>query len=205
MTKAGKGNFNSFVLYTDYKEQIALLPDVEVGQLLKALFVFVETGEQPEFSGMLKMCFSFIAAQIQRDKEKYIDVCEKRAEAGRKGGKQTQANKANAIIDKQVEQMKTKQADNENVLDDDFVYDDETIINNICALLNKPREIPGRKGAGKGRLKTQGFYTYVGVDACGVSLAEIERIAEEVAERKKIISWIDLADIIKQKKAAGEI
>ena len=203
MSKAKKGYFNSFVLYTDYKEQVALLPDDEAGQLLKALLQYVETGETPKFSGMLKMCFSFIAAQIHRDKEKYIDVCEKRAEAGRKGGKQTQANKASACFDKQAEQMQTKQADNENVLDNDIAYDDDTIINNICALLNNPREIPNQKGRGKGRLKPQGYKTYV--DGCGVSPRDAEKVAKELANENKILMWWEFADILNKKKTAGEI
>lgn len=86
----------SFVLYTDYAKHIALLTNEEAGELLKALFEYVEFGNQPGFSGALMMCFSFIADQIARDKEKYQDVCKKRAEAGRKGGKQKQANLANA-------------------------------------------------------------------------------------------------------------
>ena len=86
----------SFVLYTDYAKHIALLTNEEAGELLKALFEYVEFGKQPAFSGALMMCFSFIADQIARDKEKYQDVCKKRAEAGRKGGKQKQANLANA-------------------------------------------------------------------------------------------------------------
>ena len=86
----------SFVLYTDYAKHIALLTNEEAGELLKALFEYVEFGTQPGFSGALMMCFSFIADQIARDKEKYQDVCKKRAEAGRKGGKQKKANLANA-------------------------------------------------------------------------------------------------------------
>ena len=89
----------SFVLYTDYAKHIALLTNEEVGELLKALLEYVEFGKQPQLFGALMMCFSFIADQIARDKEKYQDVCKKRAEAGRKGGKQKQANLANARND----------------------------------------------------------------------------------------------------------
>ena len=101
----------SFVLYTDYAKHIALLTNEEAGELLKALLEYVEFGKQPQLSGALMMCFSFIADQIARDKEKYQDVCKKRAEAGRKGGKQKQANLANARNDTLC---LTNIADNEN-------------------------------------------------------------------------------------------
>jgi len=106
----------SFVLYTDYAKHIALLTNEETGELLKALFKYVEFGTQPEFSGALMMCFSFIADQIARDKEKYQDVCKKRAEAGRKGGKQKKANLANA---KNEALCQSNVADTDNDNEDD--------------------------------------------------------------------------------------
>ena len=101
----------SFVLYTDYAKHIARLTDEEAGKLFLAIFEYAESGKIPEFSGALMMCFSFIADQIARDKEKYPDVCKKRAEAGRKGGKQKQANVANAKIESLRQANK---ADNDN-------------------------------------------------------------------------------------------
>ena len=103
----------SFVLYTDYAKHIALLTNEEAGELLKALFEYVESGKLPDFSGVLMMCFSFIADQIARDKEKYQDVCKKRAEAGRKGGKQKQANLANAR-NETLRQSNVADTDNDN-------------------------------------------------------------------------------------------
>ena len=112
----------SFVLYTDYAKHIALLTNEEAGELLKALFEYVEFKKQPNFSGAIMMCFSFIADQIARDKEKYQDVCKKRAEAGRKGGKQKQANLANA---KNETLCKSNIADNDNDNDNEDVYEND--------------------------------------------------------------------------------
>ena len=78
-----------------------MLVDTNGLQEIKALFRFAEDGTTPDFSGALMMCFSFISSQMQRDKEKYIDICVKRAKAGKKGGKQKQANLANANCAKQ--------------------------------------------------------------------------------------------------------
>lgn len=118
----------SFVLYTDYAKHIALLTNEETGELLKALFEYVEFGKQPGFSGALMMCFSFIADQIARDKEKYQDVCKKRAEAGRKGGKQKQANLANA---KNEALCKSNVADIDNDNEDENDNDRNTYTKNF--------------------------------------------------------------------------
>ena len=115
-----KSRSKSFVLYTDYAKHIARLTNEEAGKLFLAIFEYAESGKVPEFSGALMMCFSFIADQIARDKEKYQDVCKKRAEAGRKGGKQKQANVANA----KIESLRlANQADNEN--DTEYEADNE--------------------------------------------------------------------------------
>lgn len=66
----------------------------------------------PEFDdGMVKMAFSFIKSRIDLDLEKWNKTREKRSEAGRKGGKQTQANQAN---DSLVKQTQANQAVNVN-------------------------------------------------------------------------------------------
>lgn len=68
---------NSFVLYGDYSEHIELLNMEERGELFTAIFEYVNLGKTPEFNGMLKMAFSFIKSQLDRDKERYIEKCEK--------------------------------------------------------------------------------------------------------------------------------
>lgn len=80
---------NSFVLYTDYYEQIKILSHEDAGILLIAIMEYVMSNEEPEFDsdkGMLKMAFSFIKAQLDRDMKKYEETIEKRREAGKKGG-----------------------------------------------------------------------------------------------------------------------
>ena len=42
-----------------------------------ALFGYAKRGEIPQFDGMLKMAFSFIKAQMDRDSEKYKAICER--------------------------------------------------------------------------------------------------------------------------------
>jgi hypothetical protein len=45
------------------------------------------TGELPDFTdAMLKFAFSMFRGQLDRDAEKYEEVCQKRSENGKKGG-----------------------------------------------------------------------------------------------------------------------
>lgn len=187
---------NSFVLYTDYIQHISLLSDQEAGQLFKALFHFVEDGTTPNFSGSLMMCFSFISSQIQRDKAKYSDICEKRAAAGSKGGKQKQANLANA---NSVKQKQANLADTDNVTDIENITDTE--INYICSLLNQAKAASGSKG----RLKPKGFYYLDELYNTGIGYGEMKAVAEELAEIGKDVDWYSFREILRDKKEKGGI
>ncbi|MDE7122603.1 MAG: hypothetical protein K2O42_10650 [Oscillospiraceae bacterium] len=67
----------SFMLYFDNESQFDILTDEQAEKLIKALLRFAKSGEMPDFTdGMLKMAFSFISAQIQRDALKYEERCE---------------------------------------------------------------------------------------------------------------------------------
>ena len=120
---------NSFILYVDTGQQIDTLPDDEAGALFKAIFHYAGAGERPQnLSPAAAMAFGFIQMQLDRDKQKFMEICQKRASAGSEGGKkraenakQKQANQANA---KGAKQKQANQADNEND------SDNET---NICA------------------------------------------------------------------------
>ena len=71
----------SVVFYTDAIEQWAMLSNEQAGILIKALLRYVSTGERLETAdGMLAMAFSFMAAQLDRDGEKYKKKCERNAE-----------------------------------------------------------------------------------------------------------------------------
>lgn len=78
---------NSFLIYLDYEEQFDLLSDEELGRLLRAIILYEKTGKETELNGMLKMAFSFIKTQLDKDREKYNEVCEKNKRNGAKGGR----------------------------------------------------------------------------------------------------------------------
>lgn len=108
---------NSFVLYSEYKEQFSLLSNEEAGKLIMAIFEYTESGNVPDLDGMALMAFSFIKKQLDRDSEKYEKTVEKRREAGRSGGRpkangsDEEAKKANGFSEKQT---KAKKPDNED-------------------------------------------------------------------------------------------
>ncbi len=77
----------SFILYTDQEKHISMLTDAQAGQLLKAIYSYASQQTAPELTdSCVKMAFSFISEQINRDTEKYAEICERRRIAGKKGG-----------------------------------------------------------------------------------------------------------------------
>ena len=52
---------------------------------MRAIIKYEKSGEIPELDGMLKMAFSFIKQQLDRDNEKWKEEKQKRSEAGKKG------------------------------------------------------------------------------------------------------------------------
>ena len=77
----------SFLMYLDYEEQFDLLTNEQIGQLMRAIIKYEKTQEIPEMEGMVKMAFSFIKTQLDRDREKYNKKCEKNKENGTRGGR----------------------------------------------------------------------------------------------------------------------
>lgn len=86
---------NSFILYVDTKPQWDMLDDHQAATLIRALFAYVQNGEQlVTEDGMLAMAFSFMAQQIDRDSEKWTKRCKRNAESARKRWEAKQANES---------------------------------------------------------------------------------------------------------------
>ena len=121
----------SFILYLDYKMHFDLLTNEQKGILINALFEFAENGEVQKFEDkVVEMAFSFISVQMKRDKEKYDEVCERRREAGKLGGRPKKPNgldekakKPNGFLEKQT---KAKKPDTDNDTDNDTDTDTDT-------------------------------------------------------------------------------
>ena len=81
----------SFLLHIDSLDILDDLTDEQAGLLFKAIKKYKK--EEPvELDQIVKMVFLPFKNQFDRDNEKYLKTCEKRAIAGSKGGKQKLAN-----------------------------------------------------------------------------------------------------------------
>lgn len=70
----------SFNAYHSYLKAIEPLNDAERGRLFTACLEYSMTGEAPELKGNERFVFPSMAAQIDRDKEKYTARCRKNSE-----------------------------------------------------------------------------------------------------------------------------
>ena len=125
---------SSFLIYLDYEEQFNLLTDEQIGQLMRAIIKYEKTREIPQLNGIVKMAFSFIKTQLDRDREKYEARCEKNRENAKKGGRprknQKDNLKANGFNENQMDAKKPDddkedEEDNEDDIDNDLLLKKE--------------------------------------------------------------------------------
>lgn len=184
---------DSFVLYTEYMEQVELLSMEQRGILLTAIFAYVSDAELPDMDGITKMAFAFIKSRIDKDTEKYAKTIEKRKEAGKLGGrpktngfseKQEKAKKANGFSEKQNNPV----YDNDNVNVNVNVLKDKTY---TCAFEALWKAYPRKKE------KAGAYKCYKARLADGFSEDELEtavkRYADECQRQKTEQKYIKLA------------
>ena len=130
----------SFVLYTSFYDALQDLPLDRKGMLLDLIFNYEIHGDTDAFEehfkdlpNDVKMAFRFIKGQLDKDQEKWRDVCSKRAAAGRKSGvvraaqqnEQAGTKRTNVQFVQQNEQAGTKRTDNENDNENENVNDND--------------------------------------------------------------------------------
>lgn len=106
---------NSIVIMTDWKDLTDSLTLEQKGQVLDAIFS-AACGEEVDTSDTDAACIptiNYITRQIEKNNEKYQEIIEKRAAAGRKGGliKQKQAKQANANFAKHTVSVSVSDAE----------------------------------------------------------------------------------------------
>lgn len=118
----------SFILYCDLWDTIKYLDKKALGELTTIIFEYMIEGKTITPENPLFFVFNPIKNTLDRDKEKYQSICEKRKESGKKGGlskgKQTKAKKANAKFAKQT---LANEADNDSV----SVNDSDSVNENV--------------------------------------------------------------------------
>lgn len=97
-------------IFLSWTEDTEALKDAEKGRLIDALVKYAR-GEEiavSDLSGSERILFPMYRNQIDRDAQEYAALCEKRKEAGSKGGKQKLANVCKCKQDKDKDKDKDK-------------------------------------------------------------------------------------------------
>lgn len=85
-------NRKSFIIHKDSLDILDKLSDEQAGKLFKAIKFFQKENSIPKLEFTLDLVFTPFLNQFLRDEENYKIICERRREAGAKGGKQKLAN-----------------------------------------------------------------------------------------------------------------
>lgn len=131
----------SFVMYYDWREIFAELTDEEAGKLIKMIYDYECDRVAGDMNKLLKLAFLPIKNTLDNDRMKYEEVCEKRKEAGKKGGR---PHKIEVLADCEEENQmvlekskktkrfleKAKKPDNDSVNDND--NDNDSV--NVCVV-----------------------------------------------------------------------
>lgn len=117
----------SFVLYSDQRSIIDMLPNDKAGILLKHIFAYVNDENPINDDPLILLAFEPIKLQLKRDLVKWADTKKGRSEAGKasaearrlaKEGQQTSTNSTNVNF---VQQSSTNPTVNDNVNVNDTV------------------------------------------------------------------------------------
>lgn len=69
---------DSFIIYTSYLKIFEQLTDAQLGQLTRHMLSFAKTGEEPNIEDpIVKLSFAFIKDDMERNKRKYEEKCER--------------------------------------------------------------------------------------------------------------------------------
>ena len=106
-------------LYHSYLDAIQALSDAERGRLLTAMLEYTLTGDAGNLRGNERFVFPLIKSQIDRDNGKYEEICKKRAQSGKIGGRPAKQKKANAFSESKTSQDKGEYQGEEEYQDKD--------------------------------------------------------------------------------------
>ncbi len=113
------GAKKSFLVYFSWENALNLLNNEEMGVLFRAIFSYAQKGKLPDFEDrVLLSVFYIIKEHIDRDMNKYDEICKKRSSSGKLGGRPP---KVNAFSENQMLSEKAKEADKEK---DKYKYKD---------------------------------------------------------------------------------
>lgn len=102
------------VMYYDILDQLEDFTDEQFGKITRAIIKYDKTGQITEFDDLsMKVAFKMLKPILDRNKQEYAEICEKRREAGSLGGKQKVAN-ASKCYQMLANDSKSTYNDNDN-------------------------------------------------------------------------------------------
>lgn len=113
---------DSFILYTDQKAVVDKLSDEQAGKIMKAIYEYTTTGELPELDNLLDLVITPFITAIDKNNDRYNEVCEKNRKNGSKGGRpknKTEENRPLLEKPKKPTAFKKTLNDNDNDSDND--------------------------------------------------------------------------------------
>lgn len=146
----------SFILYCDLLKSVDHLTNEELGILFKHILEYVNDLDPVLEDRLLLTAWKPIQRSLKEDLEKWEKIRVKRSEAGKKGGKQKQANLANA---KSVKQNLANQAVSVTVTDNVNVTSSSELLQlwvNYRNSINKPITDYSHKQL-ENRIEREGF------------------------------------------------
>lgn len=109
------------VMYYDILDQLEDFTDEQFGKITRAIIKYDKTGQITEFDDLsMKVAFKMLKPILDRNKQEYAEICEKRREAGSLGGKQKVANASKCY---QMLANDSKSTYNDNDIDKDIDKD----------------------------------------------------------------------------------
>lgn len=113
------------LVFQELEYQTSSLTDEQMGALFRAMLKFNRDIEPDISDPLVSLAFSFVRSSMTANKEKYIETCNKRQEAGRKGGRPRKnqtpaedadflAEKANGFSEKPENHSKSKSSSKSN-------------------------------------------------------------------------------------------
>ena len=132
------GNKKSFVFYYDWRDILEPFDDIRLSRLIRSILKYAVDGEETTFDDLaLTVSYNFIIKTIMRDSEKYSQVCEKRKEIGKLGGRQkginhsVESNHKNNSKSNQLLSVGCEIANEVNLPDNENVNENENVNDNV--------------------------------------------------------------------------
>lgn len=93
MASKSNQSVKGLILFFNHRVVFDCLEEAERGRLLTDLFNYAEYGELPVYSGdTLRMAFQILQQDVDRNAERYAEICAARSAAGKKSAALRAAN-----------------------------------------------------------------------------------------------------------------